>query len=377
MYNKNMNAEEIRNKLIKIIEIYTSFSDKNTIDELLVNIANRSISVLNCERVSIFILDKSKRILWSKVALGTDRIEIPVDEGIAGYSANHNEIIKIDNAYKDSRFDRRIDQKTGFKTKSILCIPLISLNGEVLGVVEAINKKSGVFTDEDIQMTKIFCSTISRAIENSKFYQELQNTFYSFLEALAYAIDARHPITAGHSRRVTLVAMRIGKAFGLADEDIEKLRIAGLLHDIGKIGISDSVLKKPGRLTDEEYEEIKKHPLITYYILMKVKFPKDLEDIPFIASHHHERPDGKGYPDGLTDKEIPLLAKILAVSDVFEALSARREYKKPYDLTTIKRILIEERGKQMNAEVVDKFLEIIDDVYREIKDDQQRGISDF
>lgn len=135
-----MNAEEIRNKLIKIIEIYTSFSDKNTIDELLVNIANRSISVLNCERVSIFILDKSKRILWSKVALGTDRIEIPVDEGIAGYSANHNEIIKIDNAYKDSRFDRRIDQKTGFKTKSILCIPLISLNGEVLGVVEAINK---------------------------------------------------------------------------------------------------------------------------------------------------------------------------------------------------------------------------------------------
>lgn len=113
-------------------------------------------------------------------------------------------------------------------------------------------------------MTKIFCSTISRAIENSKFYQELQNTFYSFLEALAYAIDARHPITAGHSRRVTLVAIRIGKAFGLADKDIEKLRIAGLLHDIGKIGISDSVLKKPGKLTDEEYEEIKTS---SYYLL--------------------------------------------------------------------------------------------------------------
>ncbi len=372
-----MNAEEIRNKLIKIIEIYTSFSDRNTIDELLVNIAKRSLSVLNCERASIFILDKSKHILWSKVALGTDRIEIPSDKGIAGYSATHNEIINIKDAYEDPRFDKMVDIETGFRTKSILCVPLISIKGDVLGVVEAINKKGGIFTEDDVQMIKIFCSTIARAIENSKFYQELQETFYSFLETLAFAIDARHPITAGHSRRVTLVAMRIGEAFKLPAKDIEKLRIAGLLHDIGKIGISDKVLKKPGKLTDEEYDEIKRHPLITYYILRNVKFPKDLEDIPFIASHHHERPDGKGYPDGLTDEEIPLLAKILAVSDVFEALTARREYKEPFDLNKIKSILKEERGKQVNAEVVDKFFEIIDDVYIEIKNDQKKKNSDF
>ena len=362
-----MELESVKKKLISIIEISSSFNNRNTLDELLVQIANKSIDILDCERVSLFILDKTNKLLWSKVAIGAGRIEIPYEQGIVGYCARSGKVVNIKDAYINKYFDKSVDLRTGYKTKTILCLPLIALNGEILGVFEAINKKKAVFNDDDIQITQVYCTTIARAIENSKLYQELKTTFYNFLETLASAIDARHPITSGHSKRVTNIAMRIGNAFNLPENDIEKLRIAGLLHDIGKIGISDSILKKHGKLTHDEYNEMKRHPLITYYILRNINFPEGKEDIPFIASHHHERPDGKGYPDGLLSNEIPLLAKILAIADIFEALSAKREYKEPFDLPKIKRILSEEKGKQVDGEVVDKFFTIIDDVFKETK----------
>ena len=150
------------------------------------------------------------------------------------------------------------------------------------------------------------------------------SAYVGAIRALALALDARDPYTAGHSERVSAISVAIGRQMGLADEQLEVLRLGALLHDIGKIGISDAVLRKPGALTAGEFELIKQHPALGARILRSV---------PFLAPHlpivelHHERPDGKGYPHGLRGDEIPLLARIAHVADAFDAITSARAYR--------------------------------------------------
>jgi putative nucleotidyltransferase with HDIG domain len=185
---------------------------------------------------------------------------------------------------------------------------------------------------------------------------ETQNTYVGAIRALALALDARDPYTAGHSERVSAISVMIGRQMDLSTEDLDVLRLGALLHDIGKIGISDNVLRKPDGLTPEEFELIKEHPGLGARILRTVPFLA--EHIP-IVELHHERPDGRGYPHGLTADEIPMLARIVHVADAFDAMTSARAYRPALDSGYAVRELWRCAGTQFDAEVVQALVQAV------------------
>ena len=185
---------------------------------------------------------------------------------------------------------------------------------------------------------------------------ETQSTYVGAIRALALALDARDPYTAGHSERVSALSVTIGRQMGLSAEDIDILRLGALLHDFGKIGISDNVLRKPGALTDEEFELIKEHPALGARILRTVPFLT--QHLP-IVELHHERPDGRGYPYGLTADEIPMLARIVHVADAFDAMTSARAYRPALDSGYATRELWRGAGTQFDSEVVQALVQAV------------------
>ena len=197
---------------------------------------------------------------------------------------------------------------------------------------------------------------IGISIHNAKLIDARFKQFQSILQVLAATTDARDPITAGHSEKVTEYAVGICNELGLAHKYTEMIRVSSLLHDYGKIGVDDAILKKPGRLTEEEYEHIKTHAVKTKNILEQVNFEGIYKEVPEVAASHHEKLDGSGYPNGLTEDEIPFGAKIIAVADVFEALTSRRHYREPMMLNEAFDHLVNNVGIHFDKECVEAFI---------------------
>jgi HD-GYP domain-containing protein (c-di-GMP phosphodiesterase class II) len=225
-------------------------------------------------------------------------------------------------------------------------------NGEVLGVIEAINKREGTFTDTDAEHLNALSSGIAIALENAMLFQEQDRQFKSILEVMAASIDAKDPLTAGHSKKVTQYAVGVADELGFGEIEQDILSVAALLHDYGKLGINDYILKKQGRLTDEEYENIKQHVFITRDILNKMHFSRQYRNVPMIAASHHERLDGSGYLAGLKSEDIPFMTKIIAVADVFEALTSQRHYRDALPTKDAFAILEKESGTMYDESVV-------------------------
>jgi len=198
-----------------------------------------------------------------------------------------------------------------------------------------------------------------------KAYDELEKRYVDIIEALRLSVDAKDRYTRGHSDRVSFYAAKVGKALGLNEKDMETLRVSGIFHDLGKIGTADDILFKTEKLTEEEYEEIKKHTIKGANILSAVSMFKDV--VP-IVKYHHERIDGNGYPEGLTGENIPFLARILSVVDAFDAMSTDRLYRKMLGLEEAKKQLLYGAGTQFDAQVVDAFLKLLDN-YEELLDE--------
>ena len=193
-------------------------------------------------------------------------------------------------------------------------------------------------------------------IENLALYDSIKENLFATLGALVSAIEARDRYTRQHSQRVTQVALRIAQSMNRPFEDCRRLESSGPLHDIGKIGIDDHVLKKPGPLTDEEFKKIQAHPLIGVNIVS----PLGLDDQELaVIKNHHERWDGKGYPDGLKGEEIPLLARILSVADAFDAMNSDRAYRKALPFEHCLNELTKNRGIQFDPEVLDAALHVL------------------
>ncbi|TFH02360.1 MAG: HD domain-containing protein, partial [Calditrichales bacterium] len=193
------------------------------------------------------------------------------------------------------------------------------------------------------------------AIENALLYDDQKKSFTSFIETLSTTLDARDYITAGHSRRVTLYALEIARLMKLDSAQLEVLQVAGLLHDIGKIGIPEVILLKDRKLTEDEYEIIKRHANLTKSILKRIYFLKKFRDVPEIAGSHHEKVDGTGYPEKLRGDDIPLGGKILAVADAFDALTSRRPYQDRVELDKVVEILEKDTGTTFEPYVVYNF----------------------
>ena len=195
--------------------------------------------------------------------------------------------------------------------------------------------------------------------------EKLERSYLESIETLRYTVEAKDQYTRGHSDRVSEYSVLIGDKLGLPRKDLETLRLGGLLHDIGKIGISDTILTKPGKLTDEEYNEIKKHPVIGKNILSNAEIFKDI--LPIVL-YHHERYDGHGYPYGLADKDIPFLARIISVADAFDAMTSKRSYRNELDIEYVKDEIKSKIGTQFDPVVATAFLDIINNDYRLIKE---------
>ncbi len=345
--------------LAEVLEVSQALMREHNLAELLQLIAEGTSRVMSADRSSIYLVDPDRDELYTLVAqeLEIQEIRMPLGRGISGYVALTGETLNIADAYQDPRFDQGWDRRTGFRTRTVLCRPLLAQTGEIVGVLQVLNKRGGRFTAYDERLLGAFAAQAAVAVENAKLYEENRKQFESFIETLAATIDAKSPFTAGHSKRVALYATRLARALGLGPELVEKTRYAGLLHDIGKISIPDAVLNKPGRLSDEEFAQIRGHAEQTYEILAKIHFARFLRDIPAVAASHHERLDGHGYPTGADLFRLPLLARVLAVADVYDAVTSfDRPYRKAMTPREALKILQRERGASFDPRLVDIFV---------------------
>ena len=215
------------------------------------------------------------------------------------------------------------------------------------------------------QMNEI--KKINEELENSK--EQLEQAYLDMVQTLRYTVEAKDTYTRGHSDRVSEYSVLMGEKLGLPEEQIKTLRIGGLFHDIGKIGIPDSILLKPGKLTDDEYSEIKNHPSIGAHILGSAKIFQDI--IP-IVKHHHEKYDGNGYPSRLKGDGIPYLARIAAVADTFDAMTSRRSYRGPIDVEQVKEEIKRCEGTQFDPQIAEVFLDILNNEFDKIKEIQEK-----
>ena len=198
---------------------------------------------------------------------------------------------------------------------------------------------------------------------------KLEKAYLDSIETLRYTIEAKDIYTRGHSDRVAEFSVLIGKKLGLSDEDLHTLHLGGLFHDIGKIGVPDSILQKDGKLTDDEYSQIKQHPNIGVHILSNAEI---FNDILPIVEHHHERYDGNGYPGRLAGENIPYLARIAAVADSFDAMSSKRAYRDSLPLEKIISEFMRCRGTQFDPDIDDVFIDILENHFDEIKAIQEK-----
>jgi len=203
----------------------------------------------------------------------------------------------------------------------------------------------------------LFFGPLLMARYSFKLYIDLKSSYLETIQALSKALEAKDPVTSGHAERVSFYSTAIARGMGLSESRIDNIMYAGLLHDIGKIGISDNVLQKPGRLTSDEYDKIKEHSAIGADILRDIDFFRDASKI---IRHHHERYDGKGYPDGIGGEEVPIESYILGVADAFDAMTNDRPYRKALTAEEARDVIKEQAGKQFHPRVADTFVKLFD-----------------
>lgn len=449
-------------KLSAILEVAKAMAAAHSLDELLPLILREAARVVEADRCSLFILDRARQELWSRVAQGAKQeIRVPLGQGIAGAVAQTGEVINLLDAYDDPRFQRDWDVKTNYRTKSVLCVPMRDTRGDVTGVIQALNASDGSFDSEDEELLIALGGQAAQAIENAMLHEEISRLFEGFVQASVMAIESRDPTTAGHSGRVSSLTVTLAqvteaagsgsyKGLRFSTEQLQEIRYASLLHDFGKIGVREPVLVKAeklyphelevmrqrfelarkdrqlasmsrrldavklrgeremaaidaeenerlarelkdlddalefilqcnrptvlaqggferltglsalsfndsrdrpqqlltpnevqvlsiprGSLSSTERREIESHVTHTFRFLSQIPWTRTLKRVPEIAYAHHEKLDGKGYPRAVGAEQIPVQSKMMAISDIYDALTASdRPYKKavPHEL---------------------------------------------
>ncbi|HLA29194.1 MAG TPA: HD domain-containing phosphohydrolase [Syntrophales bacterium] len=357
----------LKELLGKLIGVASNLTSELDFDRLFPLIVGNVTDAISAERSSLYVVDWDKEEIWTKVSEGIDTIHIPLGRGISGLVAETGKEINVEDAWELPYFDRYFDLHNNFRTRSVLCVPIEGRSGTTIGVLQVINKKGkDRFDNEDEVLMRGLTSQVGIALENSMLVDEILISFNSSIKTLSSAVDARHPFTAGHSERVREYSLKIAYEMKLSKEDIETLSYAALLHDIGKIGISDAVLMKNGPFNADDWAEMKTHPQKTKHILDNLHFKRHLRQVPDIAFRHHEKINGEGYPEGIVGKQIPLGAKIIAVGDVFDALTSKRDYPKYNGQTTLSHdpmtvpdaieILKNQSGSHFDPSVVNAFI---------------------
>lgn len=359
-------VEELENFLRLLVNFGGVVSKETNLNKLLELIAEQVKTILSCDRCSVFILDRQTNELWSKVALGmqTNEIRVPFGKGIVGHVASTGDTLNIKDAYQDQRFTQDIDRVTGYRTNSILAMPLKNVSGHIIGVFEAMNKSGKPFNTDDEGILQLISSLAASGIENAQLYESLSNSQLETIYRLAVTAEYRdQQDTAIHLRHISEYSALIAHGLGLPEREVHNIRYASPLHDIGKVGIADAILLKPGKLTAEEFEEIKKHTLYGAKILCNAESSL-LQIACKVASSHHEKFDGTGYPSRLKGEQISIYARIVSVADVFDALCAQRVYKPKWEPQKAREYIYAEKGKAFDPAVVEAFEKVYGEILK-------------
>jgi HD-GYP domain-containing protein (c-di-GMP phosphodiesterase class II) len=315
------------------------------------------VAVTNADSGSIMLLDEEDRTLSIAVSRGIPQrivaeTRIAVGEGIAGWVAAKREaLILVDDTDPRFRDDLNRDEIVSAISAPVIC------KDTVIGVINVNRRGSAeLFTSENLNVVSSFAGQMAVVIENARLYRDLENTILGTIGALAAAVDAKDPYTFGHSNDVTEYAVAIAEKLGFVDSEIQTVRIAATLHDIGKIGIDGAILNKPGQLTDEERAAMNRHPAIGADILAPLDFLRDA--VPSIL-FHHECYSGGGYPSGISGEAIPMGARIISVADSYNAMVSDRPYRKAMDREHAVKELLDNSGTQFDPVVVRAMLDLL------------------
>jgi len=328
-------------RLQQLLEFIGNISSSLDPDQILRMLLEQVSLLLDAEACSLFLTDEHSGDAVLHISSRTDHrgvenYRVPRGKGIINQVLASGETIVVNDVNNDKRHFDGLDAISNFETLSLLAVSLRShrielgrqrgsTRSRIIGGLEVINKMNGEFNQMDITLAEIFAGQAATILQTATLYHEMDELFMQLLESLMNAVDAKDPYTKDHSRLVSEYAVAIGNELNLPAELITQLRLGGLLHDVGKIGIPDKILRKADVLTRDEYHEIHRHPQIGYHILEKINMMG--RDVLKAIIEHHERLDGSGYPLGLRGNEISLVGRIVAVADVFHAMISDRPYR--------------------------------------------------
>ncbi|MBN1595920.1 GAF domain-containing protein [candidate division FCPU426 bacterium] len=354
--------EELRTKadhLSLLFEVGKSIGSIFNLRTLFGTILERAMQVMKARRGFLMIYDKSTEVLRIRASLGLnvnlDQNSVQVDRGIAGWVFKKVRSVVIPNVEKSSLYDPDNDQI--YVGRDLMACPL-HIRKKVFGVI-CLNDRIGSkqFSHEDLDLLSALASQAAIAIENVELYASVRRDYLNAVKALAAAVDAKDHYTHGHSHKVMVYATTIAKAMDLSEKEIEKIKYGALLHDVGKIGISEAVLNKPSRLTPKEFDTIAMHPILGVSIVQNIESLKDL--IPTIL-YHHERYSGGGYPEGKAGNSIPLGARVVAVADAWDVMTSDRAYRKALPISVAVSELKKCAGTQFDPEIVETFMKTLE-----------------
>jgi len=363
--NKSLGASEI----LELVFIYMAeISSLRDFDEILEILANMAKALTSADRCSIWIVSDDKKSIWTKVAQGIDKIQIPISSGIVGHAISIGQRELIDDVYKDSRFNDQIDKSTGYRTKSMMVIPMYDYDENIIGAIQVINSKTKneKFDYRDMERLTLASTYAAETLVSAKLTKEIDDTQKEVVFTMGAIGESRSKETGNHVKRVAEYSKLLAVAYGLSESESELLKEASPMHDIGKVAIPDAVLNKPGRFTPEERKIMNKHSELGYEMTRHSERAL-LRAASIIAYEHHEKYDGTGYPRGLKGEEIHIYGRITAIADVFDALGSDRVYKKAWEDKRILKLFKEERGKHFDPKLVDIFFDNIDKIF-EIRD---------
>lgn len=358
LMSSNANLTRRLGELSMLNDVSRTLSNELHFDRLLhlaLGIVNEKMGV---RATVVMIMDEADRELVVRASQGFEERNLgrslPVGQGLAGMIAARRVPLLVEDIAKEKDLTPADFEINGFT--SVLGVPLM-VKDDLVGVMLVYDKTGHrKFTVEDSHVLMTIGSQMATAIENARLYEVLQESTFQTVQALATSLEAKDNYTSGHSQRVTHYAMLIAEKLSLGEKDMENLRYAGQLHDIGKIGITERILNKPGKLTDWEFAAIKDHPVIGERIIKSLDF---LEVVRSIIRHHHERWDGGGYPDGLQKEDVPLLARIMAVADAYDAMSTARPYRGALSPKKARDEVSRCSGSQFDPRLVEVFLDVL------------------
>ena len=358
-------------EFVKVLrKIDMSISSSLDLHPTLQIILEQVLKQLRVDAADILLLNPHSQLLNYQTGLGfrTNVLQytmLPLGEGLAGKAALERKIIQIPDLSKDQGVMAKEIRLANEDFISYLSVPLIS-KGMVKGVLEIFSRTSLSPGQEWLEQVEILARQAAIAIDNISLYDDLQSSNQELV--LAYdativgwskALDLRDQETEGHTQRAVETTLKIARKLNISDHEMVHIRRGALLHDIGKMGIPDDILRKPGSLSEEEWEIMRKHPQYAFEMLAPISYLKPAIDIPYC---HHEKWDGSGYPRGLKGEMIPLSARIFAVVDVYDALTSDRPYRKAWTREKAIAYIREQSGKHFDPKVVDVFLELIVDI---------------